>query len=104
MKKTMENTMVNVTINDSKAARAQGIVDTTPELGGRRIAVIALDLCDVDYSYQRVRTSHVNYLHDNFDINECDPLLVSYRDGKFYIIDGQHRYYAALSKGIKNCS
>ena len=105
MKKTAKTTMemenISVSINDSKSARAQGIVDTTPEMGGRRIAVVALDLFDVDYSYQRVRTSHVNYLHDNFDINECDPLLVSYRNGKFYIIDGQHRYYAALSKGIE---
>ena len=100
--KTKSINKVNVTINDSKAARAEGIVNTTPELGGRRIAVVSIDLFDVDYSYQRVRTSHVNYLTDNFDINECDPVLVSYRDNKFYIIDGQHRYYAALANGIKN--
>lgn len=32
----------------------------------------------------------------------CDPLRASYRDGKFYIIDGQHRYYAAIAKGIED--
>ena len=95
----MEN--INAIINDTKATRAEDIVSTTPELGGRQIALVDLDLCDVDYEYQRVRTSHVNYLYDNFNINECDPLLVSYRNGRFYIIDGQHRYYAALAKGIK---
>lgn len=93
---------VVVTSNDSRKERAEEIVNTVPELGGRKIAVIAIDLLDVDYEYQRVRTPHVNYLTDHFDINECDPLLVSYRDGKFYIIDGQHRFYAALANGIKN--
>ena len=28
-------------------------------------------------------------------------LDVSYRDGRFYIIDGQHRYYAARANGIE---
>jgi hypothetical protein len=102
MKKTMENTNVNVTINDSKAARAEMIINTTSELWGKRIAIIPIDLLDVDYSYQRVRTAHVNYIYDNWKQTRCDFLEVSYRDGIFYIIDGQHRYYAALAKGIKS--
>ena len=31
---------------------------------------------------------------------KCDFLLVSFRDNKFYIIDGQHRYSVAKAKGI----
>lgn len=104
MKKTTMNT-ANATITnitDMKATRAKSIVNTTPETWGKRIAVIDMDLFAIDYSYQRVRTAHVNTIYDNWDNNECDPLIVSYRDGRFYIIDGQHRYYAALQKGIEN--
>ena len=102
METTMEMENINVTINDSKAARAEMIINTTSELWGKRIAIIPIDLLDVDYSYQRVRTAHVNKIYDNWDEKRCDFLIVSYRNGVFYIIDGQHRYYAALARGVKN--
>ena len=104
MKKTIEVAMENISIaiNAERAARAEMIINTTSELWGKRIAIIPIDLLDVDYSYQRVRSSHVNDIFDNWDDDLCDFLIVSYRDGIFYIIDGQHRYYAALTKGIKN--
>ena len=44
-----------------------------------------IDLLDIDYSYQRVRTAHVNELYDEWSDDECDYLWTSYRDGKFYI-------------------
>ena len=98
----MENTMeINVVAEDTKAIRARDIVDTTPEIGGIRVAFVAIDLYEVDYSYQRVLTTQVNYLTDNFKIANCGTLDVSYRDGRFYIIDGQHRYYAARANGIE---
>lgn len=102
METTMEMENINVTINADRAARAEMIINTTSELWGKRIAIIPVDLLEVDYSYQRVRSSHVNDIFDNWDDSLCDFLIVSYRNGIFYIVDGQHRYYAALTKGIKN--
>ena len=89
-------------LNSVNVSRAEMIMNTTSELWGKRTAIIPIDLLDVDYSYQRVRTSHVNEIHDEWDNDQCDYLIVSYRDDKFYIIDGQHRYYAALMRGIEN--
>ena len=41
--------------------------------------------------YQRgIRMSFVQKAITNFDPNEVDPVHVSYRDGKYYVIDGQH--------------
>lgn len=38
---------------------------------------------------------HANNISKNFNINLMQPLTVSYRDGVYYILDGQHRKYAA---------
>lgn len=38
---------------------------------------------------------HANKISKNFDENMMQPITVSYRDGKYYILDGQHRKYAA---------
>lgn len=100
MTKTME--IANVTINADKIARAQMLINTTPEIWERRTAVVPIDLLAVDYTYQRIRTDHVNYLYDKWEKSECEHLIVSYRDGIFYIIDGQHRYYAALARGVED--
>lgn len=100
MRKSNLATVTRITTGTT--SRAEAIVNTTPEIWGRRTAIIPIDLFDIDYSYQRVRTAHVNELYDNWDNNSCEYILASYRDDKFYIIDGQHRYYAALAKGLKD--
>ena len=99
MKKRINLTKENATVNTS---RAEMILNTVSELWGKRTAIVPVNLLDVDYSYQRVRTAHVNKIYDKWDPNQCDYLIVSYRDDKFYIIDGQHRYYAALARGVKD--
>lgn len=38
--------------------------------------------------------SHGDKLAKKFNWNEFDPISVSFRDGKFWVIDGQHRLYA----------
>lgn len=46
-------------------------------------------------AYQRpIRKRRVNNIKDNFDPKLLDPPVVSFRDGKFYLIDGQHRIAA----------
>lgn len=65
-----------------------------------KIASIPVSEMVVDSFYQRVAGSNVRYLSKNWDSKKCDPLYVSYRDGKFYIMNGQHRYLAAREKNI----
>lgn len=92
-------TKANEEVTDN---RARMIVETTPELWGKRIAVVPLELMKIDYSYQRVVTKNVNYLTKKWNKDECDPLIVSFRDNAFYIIDGQHRYYAAKANNVES--
>lgn len=41
--------------------------------------------------YQRqIKMSFVKDAIEHFDPNDVDPVHVSYRDGKYYVIDGQH--------------
>lgn len=40
----------------------------------------------------------VNSIAENFDWNLFQPLDVSYRDGKYNVVDGQNRLYGALKK------
>ena len=56
----------------------------------------------LDKSYQRVTdNTNIQKLIRDWDNDRCDFLLVSFRDDKFYIVDGQHRYTAANYKGIE---
>jgi hypothetical protein len=59
-------------------------------------------LC-IDGSYQRpLQPTHVLNMIKNFDHRLMDPLVVNLRDdGKFYVIDGQHRLEVARRSGIK---
>ncbi len=51
----------------------------------------------VDRSYQRDHTAHRSkQMARAFSWTACGALSVVYRDGVYYIIDGQHRYEAAL--------
>lgn len=46
--------------------------------------------------YQRpVEDADVNHLIAEWDDRLLDPLVVSFRDGNFYLVDGQHRVCAA---------
>lgn len=55
----------------------------------------------IDSRYQRsVVQARINKLVAEWNIADVGILTVSIRDGKFWIIDGQHRYLAALKKGF----
>lgn len=55
----------------------------------------------VDRSYQRdIRTGRVKEMAKNFGPDEVGVLTVSLReDGNYYVIDGQHRVFAAVESG-----
>lgn len=45
--------------------------------------------------YQRnVHMDYVKHIIENFDPNLVNPVHVSYRDGKYYVLDGQHTVVA----------
>ena len=52
-------------------------------------------LLDVDYTYQRpTENGHVMNLVNNWNPMALDPLDVSDRDGRYYVVDGAHRLAA----------
>ncbi len=51
--------------------------------------------------YQRnLSTSKIKKIINNFNPHGVGVLIVSYRDGEYYIVDGQHRMVALLKLGI----
>lgn len=100
MKLTVNTENNTVATNDS--ILAETILRNTTELDGLRLGSIPVQLLKIDHRYQRpVNSAHVNKISKEFNKKYLNCIIVSYRDGYFYILDGQHRYSAALIKGIK---
>jgi hypothetical protein len=95
-----EEVVEEVKVEETENVLARTVMNNSYTLWGKRIADIPVDLLDLDHSYQRVETGNAKKIADNWDKDACEFLLVSYRNGKFYIIDGQHRFIAAKIKGI----
>jgi hypothetical protein len=71
-------------------------MNNTYSICGKKIASIPVSLLCTDFEYQRGTDSKtIHALIREWDIAKCSFLLVSYRDGKFYVVDGQHRREAA---------
>lgn len=52
-----------------------------------------------DQPYQRpINSAHVNYLVKHFDASIFGEPVVSFRDGQYFAVDGQHRIQAAKQK------
>lgn len=73
--------------------------------GDAKYAMVPLRLLRLDSAYQRkVDNSHVNDLVSNWDNNECEHIVVNFRDDGhhiyYYVIDGQHRMEAAKRLGL----
>ena len=62
------------------------------------IGQVDVQLLCIDYTYQR---SMDKKAIKEFDKSRCDVLLVSYRNGLLYIIDGQHRLDKATSANVR---
>ena len=83
----------NTTVDHSILAEA--IMNNTTEFDGVRFASINLSLLKVCEDYQRpIDNEHIKELTP-FIRNQAGVLTVSYRDGWFWIIDGQHRFVSA---------
>lgn len=45
-----------------------------------------------------INRAKVNEIKRNFDPNQVNPVIVSFRDGKYYIVDGQHTALAIYER------
>lgn len=100
MKAVKGNKEVSVVMTES--VLAQTVLNGASVVCGKKIASVPVSLLRIDESYQREpKSDSIQNLVNEWDMNSCDFLDVSYRDGKFYIIDGQHRYTAAKYIGVQ---
>lgn len=59
-----------------------------------RIQTVRLGDLHVSPAAQReFKAAHGQKIADNFDLDLAGTFTLSYRDGKYWIIDGQHRFY-----------
>lgn len=79
-------------------------VKRTEEMSINRPKFYPLDVENLKLAaYQRVlRISKVVAYAENFDPDIFGIILVSHRDGEYWIVDGQHRIEVAKRKGIKS--
>lgn len=83
---------------------AKSVLANIVQIGGKFFAKIPLSLMKVNHTaYQREEKKHVIVMAKNWDDSKCTALLVNYREdtGYFWIIDGQHRWAAAMMQGIE---
>ena len=99
MRTLLRGKETTVAVNNS-AVLATTVINNTYSICGKRIASVPIELMELDYTYQRVLGTTVRSLMEEWNDDNCDFLVVSYRDNKFYIIDGQHRYTVARARGI----
>lgn len=99
---TVGNVAVVVDNTSSESILARSVMSNTYSICNKRIASVPVMLMKLDKSYQReTNNENIQNLIKDWNNDRCDFLLVSFRDDKFYIVDGQHRYTAAKYKGIE---
>ena len=100
--KIMNLVKANANTTISHEVLADSIIRNANEYDGVRLALVDINLLRIDENYQReIDEAHVNEIANDFNKTYAGCLICSYRNGYFYIIDGQHRYTAALLKGVK---
>lgn len=92
----------NEVVIDEKAVRAtacEAVIANAKVIGGVKFAEIPLMLLAVHPTVQRAPRGHERKIAAKWDRRKAGAVVVSYRDGVFHIIDGQHRYLAARMAG-----
>lgn len=95
---SMHANVVNFPVNATSVN--DGIVLNAFSIAGRKFANVPVDQMRIDYAYQRLSSRNMMKIAQNWDMNRCGILVVNYRDGLFFVIDGQHRMQAAQMNGI----
>ena len=75
------------------------IANATKSAGGVMYASIPIELLDLDHTYQRALGPYVRDMAEHWDEFKAGVLCVNYRDGRFFIWDGQNRFEAAKMRG-----
>lgn len=102
-KKATVGTSAIKLVDTMESTLGRTVMNNRYSLCGKSIASVPLELFALDPEYQReINSKKLHAIIREWNLEEeCDFLEVSYRDGKFYIIDGQHRYMAAKYLGEK---
>lgn len=108
--KNLKSNIIDITVvapdyQDSSAmlrAACDTVYANAIEVGGGRFARISCDLLRLEDYQRREKGHHVNKIARNWDEAKCLPLSVAYRDGAFFVVDGQHRLAAARLLGKPN--
>lgn len=101
-KKLFSNYREEVEPKESDTLLAETVIKNAYRIGNKLIAEVPISLMRIDDSYQRLVQNNIKKLMRNWNDDECQALLVSYRDGYFYIMDGQHRFVVANVKNISH--
>lgn len=101
-KKLFSNYREDIEPKESDALLAETVIKNAYHVGNKLIAEVPISLMRIDDSYQRLVQNNIKKLMRNWKDEECQALLVSYRDGYFYIMDGQHRFVVANVKNISH--
>lgn len=80
-------------------AYARTLLDNVTEINGIKFLAIPLFMLEPHPDIQRPVKNHVRKISANYDPKKAKAIIVSYRDGHFWILDGQHRYLAAKDNG-----
>lgn len=64
------------------------------------IIMLPLDKLDIAPYQKDLNIERIRRIVEKFDINRMRPIEVSYRDGRYWVFDGQHRANAYLLMGF----
>lgn len=68
------------------------------------IKINSRDLLIPEHAQRKFDKRHGDALAANFTMEKFKPIDVSFRNGKYYVIDGQHRLYAMKKRRGGDCS
>lgn len=92
------NVSTAVKMNDGVKMAVSAVMSNAKDFGPWKVARIPVELLELA-DYQRSESNTVKTLAQRWDDKKCDPLRVSFRDGRFWVYDGQHRLGAAKILG-----
>ena len=86
--------------NNINTVAIAALVQNTAPINGMRYISIPTEYLEIHPRIQRQLKPHYKKIAAEWDSKKCGCLLVSYRDGHLFIIDGQHRYKGAELAGV----
>ena len=99
MKKIVKKSVISTRCNPTAESIAIGNREENKH--GYIGELVKLNLIDLEFAdYQKeLNVPRVQKIVEKFDINRMRPIDVSYRDGKYFVFDGQHRANAYFFMG-----